>query len=60
MLRGTEDPNRVYVIGEMEASEVDGVKEFFGSDKMQTAFEQVNDMSTAPLEFVWLDDVTPG
>lgn len=60
LLRGTDDPNRVRVVGEMSASEVEGVNDFMGSEKMQKVFTRVNEMSTSPLEFVWLDDVTPG
>ncbi len=57
--RGTEDPNRVHVVAEMEPSEVDQVKSFIASDEMQGVFNKVNEMSTAPIEFVWLDDITP-
>ena len=55
-----DDPNRVRVVAEVEASEVDDVKRFIASPEMQSAFAKVNEMSTAPMEFIWLDDVTPG
>lgn len=58
--RGVDDPNRVHVVGVMEASEVGAVKEFMASEQMQEAFAQVNAMSTAPLVFTWFEDVTPG
>lgn len=60
LIRGIDDPNRVQVSGEVSASEVEGVKDFMASERMQKVFRQVNEMSTSPLEFVWFDDVTPG
>lgn len=60
MLRGSDDPNRVYVIGEFADSEVDAVKQWMATEDMRNAFEQVNQMATAPLEFVWVKDATPG
>ena len=59
VLRGSDDPNRVHVVGELAASQVDEIKKFLASDKMQAVFDEVNAMSTVPLEFVWLDEVTP-
>lgn len=59
MMRGTEDPNRVFVIGEFAAAEADDVRAFVGSEKMQAVFRQVNAMSSQPLEFVWLDEAGP-
>ncbi len=56
MVRGVDDPNRVYVIGEVDASEVDAIKDFLTSEKMRLLFVQINETSTAPIEFVWLDD----
>jgi hypothetical protein len=56
MLRGADDPNRVYVIGEVDASDVDAVNDFFASEKMQPVLAQANEMSTAPIEIVWLDE----
>lgn len=60
LIRGVDDPNRVRVVGEVAASEVEDVKEFMNSEKMQNVFNQVNEMSTIPLEFVWFDEVAPG
>ena len=57
--RGMDDRNRVYVIGEVQESEVDPVKSFLASDRMQKVFAEVNEVSTSPIEFVWLEDVTP-
>jgi hypothetical protein len=59
LLRGIDDRNRVHVVAELQASEVNGVKEFIASERMQNVFRQVNAMSTAPLEFVWLEELTP-
>jgi len=59
LLRGTDDRNRVHVVGEVAASEVSAVKEFVASDRMKDVFQRVNAMSTAPLEFVWLEELTP-
>ena len=57
LLRGIDDRNRVHVVAELQASEIDGVKEFISSERMQNVFRQVNTMSTAPLEFIWLEDL---
>jgi hypothetical protein len=59
LLRGIDDPNRVYVVGEMDDSEVGEVKKYFASEEMQEVFAKVNEQSTSPLEFVWLEDATP-
>jgi hypothetical protein len=59
MLRGSEDRNRVHIVGEVAASEVQAVKEFLASQRMQDVFKRVNAMSTAPIEFVWLEEPTP-
>jgi hypothetical protein len=56
LLRGVDDPNRVCVIGDVDASDVGAINSFVQSEQMQTVFSQVNEMSTAPLEFVWLDE----
>ena len=58
--RGIDDPNRVHVIGVIDESDVDAVKEHLGSEQMQKVFSQVNDNSNKPIEFVWLEDVSPG
>ena len=60
LFRGIDDPNRVYVIGEVADSEVKAVQDYFASEKMQKVFEAVNQGSTAPLEFVWLEEASPG
>ena len=60
MLRGADDPNRVYVIGEVADSEVDAVNEWAASEQMQNVFGQVIEMSEVPLEIVWVNDQTPG
>jgi hypothetical protein len=59
LLRGIDDRNRVHVVAELQSSEVNAVKEFIASERMQNIFRQVNAMSTAPLEFVWLEELTP-
>ena len=59
LMRGTEDPNRVYVIGDFAASEADEVRAFIESEKMQDIFRQVDAMSDQPIEFVWLDEAAP-
>ena len=43
----------------LAASEVKAVKDFIGSQHMQDAFKRVNAMSTAPLEFIWLEELAP-
>lgn len=60
LLRGTEDPNRVHVVGEIDESDVEAVKKQLNSDQMKEVFLRVNQASTKPLEFVWLEDVSPG
>ena len=57
-MRGTEDRNRVHVVGEMAASEVNAVKDLIASPHMQEVFKGVNAMSTAPQEFIWLEELT--
>jgi hypothetical protein len=59
LLRGSDDRNRVHVVGEVAASEVKAVKEVLGSQHMQDVFKRVNAMSTAPLEFIWLEELAP-
>jgi hypothetical protein len=59
VLRGSEDRNRVHVVAELAGSEVKEVMDFIQSEHMQDALNQVNDMSTAPLEFVWLKELSP-
>ncbi|MFB3102474.1 MAG: hypothetical protein ACE1ZV_04355 [Alphaproteobacteria bacterium] len=60
LMRGIDNPNRVHVVGEMIASEVDDVKSYFESEKMKDVLGQANELSTTPIEAVWLDDVKPG
>jgi hypothetical protein len=57
--RGSEDRNRVHVVAELTASEVKDAKDFIQSKHMQDVFKQVNDMSTAPMEIIWLEEVSP-
>ena len=56
-VRGVEDPNRVHVVGEMQATEIADIKAFFASDRMQNILSQVDAMSTKPIETIWFDDV---
>ena len=58
VLRGSEDRNRVQVVAVLAVSEVKDVKDFIQSKDMQDVFKQVNDMSTAPMEFIWLEELT--
>ena len=57
LMRGIDDPNRVRVVAEVAPSEVDAVKEFVASEEMQRVFKTVNEMSTAPIDFVWFDEL---
>ena len=57
--RGSEDRNRVHVVAELTGSEVKDVKDFIQSKHMQDVFKQVNDMSTAPMEIIWLEEISP-
>jgi hypothetical protein len=59
LTRGVDDPNRVHLVGEVEPSDVKEVKAFLASDRMQEVFRRVNAMSTAPVEFVLLEEVEP-
>jgi hypothetical protein len=56
VLRGIEDRNRVHVTAELASSEVPDVKDFIQSKRMQDVFKQINDISTAPMEFIWLEE----
>jgi hypothetical protein len=58
VLRGSEDRNRVHVVAELAASEVKDIKDFIQTKHMQDVFKQVNDMSTAPIEFIWLEELS--
>jgi len=58
VLRGSEDRNRVHVVAELASSEVQDVKDFIRSKHMQNVFKQVNDMSTAPVELIWLEELS--
>ena len=57
--RGSEDRNRVHVVAELEASQVKGVRDFLESEHMKDVFRRVNEMSTSPLEFIWLEELAP-
>jgi len=59
LARGLDDPNRVHVVGVMEESEVDAVKDFFASDKMRAALGQADELSATPIETIWLEEVSP-
>ncbi len=59
LTRGIEDQNRVHVVAEVQASDVKAVKDFIASDHMQNIFRRVNAMSTTPVEFIWLEELTP-
>lgn len=59
LTRGIDDRNRVHVVAEVQASDVDAVKEFIESDHMKEVFRRVNAMSTTPLEFIWLEELEP-
>ena len=58
VFRGSEDRNRVHVVAEMASSEVQDVKDFIQFKHMQDVFKQVNDMSTARIEFIWLEELS--
>ncbi len=44
-------------MAELSASEAKEIKDFIQSKHMQDVFKQVNEISTAPVEFVWLEEV---
>jgi hypothetical protein len=58
VFRGSEDRNRVHVVAELTASEVKDVKDFIQSKHMEEVFKQVNDMSTTPIKFIWLEELS--
>jgi hypothetical protein len=58
VLRGSEDRSRVHVVAELASSEVQDVKDFMQSKQMQNVFKQVNDISTVPMEIIWLEEVS--
>lgn len=59
LARGIDDRNRVHVVGEVGAAEVKDIKDFLNSQRMQDVFKRVNAMSTAPVEFIWLEELKP-
>ena len=60
LLRSADDPNRVYVIGEVRDSDVADINAFFQSDRMAAVLDEANAMSARPMDIVWLNDVTSG
>jgi hypothetical protein len=58
VLRGSEDRNRVHVVADLASSEVQDVKDFIQSKRTQDVLKQINDMSTAPAEFIWLEELS--
>lgn len=56
--RGSEDRNRVHVVAELTESEVKEAKDFMQSKHMEDVFKQVNEMSTSPMEIIWLEAVS--
>jgi hypothetical protein len=59
LFRASDDHKRIHVVGEVAASEVKTVKDFVESKHMQDVFKRVNAMSTAPIEAIWLEELTP-
>jgi hypothetical protein len=51
-----DDRNRVHLVAELQSSEVMQVFDFIDSDHLRDVFKRVNAMSTAPLEFIWLEE----
>jgi hypothetical protein len=41
------------------APEVKDAQDFVNSQRMQDVFRRVNEMSTVPVEFIWVEEVTP-
>jgi hypothetical protein len=60
MWRGTDDPNRVFITAEGSDAEIEAIKELFATDEWQAVFKGVNEMSTAPMEFNWLEEPPHG
>jgi hypothetical protein len=58
LTRGIDDRTG-YVVGEVAASEVKDVQDFVNSQRMHGVFRRVNEMSTLPVDFIWLEEVTP-
>ena len=59
LLRGADDPNRVYVIGEVSETEVSEINAYFETDKMKAVLAKANDMSRRPMEILWMNEVKP-
>jgi hypothetical protein len=57
LTRGQDDRNCAIVIGEVNASQVDEVKAYLTSKRMQEVFRRADEMSTRPVDFVLLEDV---
>src|SRR5260370_31682378 len=58
LLRGSDDRNRIHVVGEVAESEVTAVKDWVKSPHMQDVFKRVNAMSPVPLEVTCLDELS--
>ena len=59
VIRGIDDPNRVQVVLEVNAPDVEKVKSFFASEQMRNVIARANEMCTQPIEFHWFEDITP-
>lgn len=57
VLRGVDDPNRVFVVVDAEAAEVAKVNDYFRTDRMKEVIRQVNEMSTVPLATAWFENL---
>ena len=60
ILQSNDDPNRIWVIGEVADGDVAAVEQWAASDHMTDVFAQVNAMSTRDLQIAWATDKTPG
>lgn len=58
--RGLDDRNRVYLIVELEPSQVKEFKAVLESDRLKDVISRVNAMSMAPIEFTWMEEVAHG
>ena len=59
VVRGMHDRNRVHVVGEVAASELKAVQDFFGSEHMRDVFKRVNTISSKVPEILWLEELAP-
>lgn len=59
VVRGIDDPNHVFVVGDVDEASVQKVNDFWHSERMTEIIRKVDAMSTAPLKSAWFNELPP-